>query len=402
MTPMDSSRWDRIQTVFHEALALPAEARQAFLRAACADDERLVNEVSAMLEHDAAGASLLDRDVADMAGRVLDDGVPDGLLDQRFGPYRLTRLLGEGGMGVVYLGVRDDLDSVAAIKILRDAWMSPARRERFASEQRILAQLNHPAIARLYDADTLPGGTPWLAMEYVEGVPLTRHCRARGTSIGDRLRAFRSVCEAVQHAHRHMVVHRDLKPSNILVTADGRVKLLDFGISRQLDAMDRAADPTTTIVRHLTPTYAAPEQIRGEATTVQTDVYALGVILYELLAGRTPFDLSGLSPAKAEQMLLEDEPQRPSLPARHTAGGADGLSASAWSDLDVLCLTALHKDPSHRYGSVEGVIRDVDHYLANEPLEARPDTIGYRARKFVHRNWRPALAGAVVLTLVVG
>jgi serine/threonine-protein kinase len=186
------------------------------------------------------------------------------------------------------------------------------------------------------------------------------------------------------------------------VTADGRVKLLDFGISRQLDAIDRSADPTTTIGRHLTPTYAAPEQIRGEATTVQTDVYSLGVILYELLAGRTPFDLTGLAPAKAEQTLLESEPQRPSLVARQTAGSAGSLSASAWSDLDVLCMTAMHKDPSHRYGSVEAVIRDIDHYLADEPLEARPDTFGYRARKFILRNWRPALAGAMVLMLVVG
>jgi serine/threonine-protein kinase len=198
-----------------------------------------------------------------------------------------------------------------------------------------------------------------------------------------------------------MVVHRDLKPSNILVTADGRVKLLDFGISRQVDTMDRAAAPTTTLVRHLTPLYAAPEQIRGEATTVQTDVYALGVILYELLAGRTPFDLAGLSPARAEQTLLEDEPQRPSLLAHQTAEGG-GMSGSAWSDLDVLCLTAMHKDPSRRYGSVEGVIRDIDHFLANEPLEARPDTLRYRARKFLHRNWRPAFAAAVVLTLLVG
>jgi eukaryotic-like serine/threonine-protein kinase len=398
---MDSHRWERMQSLFHEAADRPVDGRTDFLKQACDGDEQLFADVAAMLERDASRSSLLDRDVADMAGHVIGDGVPETLASQMFGPYRLTRLLGEGGMDIVCLGVRDDLQSVAAIKILRDAWISPARRDRFASEQRILAQLNHPSIARLYDADTLPGGTPWLAMEYVEGVPLTRHCRARGTSIADRLRAFRNVCEAVQHAHRHMVVHRDLKPSNILVTADGRVKLLDFGISRQLDAMDRPADPTTTIVRHLTPTYAAPEQIRGEATTVQTDVYALGVILYELLAGRTPFDLSGLSPAKAEQMLLEAEPQRPSLAARGTAGGADGLSASAWSDLDVLCLTAMHKDTSHRYGSAEGVIRDIDHYLANEPLEARPDTIGYRTRKFVHRNWRPALVAAVVLTLVV-
>ena len=398
---MDSSRWDRIQTVFHEALALPAEARQAFLRAACADDERLVNEVSAMLEHDAAGASLLDRDVADMAGRVLDDGVPDGLLDQRFGPYRLTRLLGEGGMGVVYLGVRDDLDSVAAIKILRDAWMSPARRERFASEQRILAQLNHPAIARLYDADTLPGGTPWLAMEYVEGVPITTYCGAQARSAADRVRIFRHVCEAVQYAHVHMVVHRDLKPSNILVTTEGRVKLLDFGISRQLDAADRATAPTLTGVRHLTPAYAAPEQIRGEATTVQTDVYALGVILYELLGGRPPFELSTLSPAEAERRLLESEPPRPSIAARETTASTIGLSAAAWSDLDVLVLTAMHKDPSHRYSSVEALIRDLDHYLANEPLDARPDSIGYRSRKFVRRNWRAVSAAAAVLAVTV-
>jgi serine/threonine protein kinase/tetratricopeptide (TPR) repeat protein len=399
---MDSTRWERMQSLFHEAADRPTEARTEFLRAACAGDEALFADVTAMLDRDAGPSSLLDRDIADLAGRVIGGGLPGTLAAQRFGPYRLTRLLGEGGMGIVCLGVRDDLDSVAAIKILRDAWISPARRERFASEQRILAQLNHPAIARLYDADTLPSGTPWIAMEYVEGVPLTRHCRARGTSIGDRLRAIRSVCEAVQHAHRHMVVHRDLKPSNILVTADGRVKLLDFGISRQLDTIDRAADPTTTIVRHLTPTYAAPEQIRGEATTVQTDVYALGVILYELLTGRTPFDLTGLSPTKAEQTLLEGEPQRPSLVVRQTPVGTHGLSASAWSDLDVLCLTAMHKDPPHRYGSVEAVIRDIDHYLADEPLEARPDTLGYRTRKFILRNWRPALAGAMVLMLVVG
>ena len=390
-----------MQSLFHDAADRPTEARTEFLRAACAGDDALFADVTAMLDRDAGRSSLLDRDVSDLAGRVIGGGLPETLAAQRFGPYRLTRLLGEGGMGIVCLGVRDDLDSVAAIKILRDAWISPARRERFASEQRILAQLNHPSIARLYDADTLPGGTPWLAMEYVEGVPLTRHCRARGTTIADRLGAFRHVCDAVQHAHRHMVVHRDLKPSNILVTADGRVKLLDFGISRQLDAIDRAADPTTTIVRHLTPTYAAPEQIRGEATTVQTDVYALGVILYELVTGRTPFDLTGLPPAKAEQTLLEGEPQRPSLVARQTASGADRVSASAWSDIDVLCMTAMHKDPSHRYGSVEAVIRDIDHYLAKEPLEARPDTFGYRARKFALRNWRPALAGAMVLMLVV-
>jgi serine/threonine protein kinase/tetratricopeptide (TPR) repeat protein len=397
---MESNRWDRMQSLFHEAADLPNDAREAFLREACGDDATLLIDVMAMLTHDARGASVLDGDVGAMADRVLGGGVPSALAKRMFGPYRLTRLLGEGGMGIVCFGVRDDLGSVAAIKILRDAWISPARRERFAGEQRILAHLNHPAIARLYDADALEDGTPWLAMEYVEGVPLTQYCRARGTSAADRLRAFRQACEAVEYAHRHMVVHRDLKPSNILVTGDDRVKLLDFGISRQLDAIDRPADPTLAAVRLLTPAYAAPEQIRGEATTVQTDVYALGVILYELLTGRMPFDLSQLSPGEAERRLVEDEPQRPSLAARQTAGSATGLSVSSWSDLDVLVLTAMHKDRSRRYGSVEGLIRDIDHYLANQPLEARPDTLGYRASKFVRRNWRLASAAAIVVVFV--
>jgi len=398
---MDSGRWERMQALFHEALDLAPEARLPHLEAACEGDEALVAEIMSMLDQDSRGAPVLDDDLAGTASRLLADGVPAALARQMFGPYRVTRLLGEGGTGMVYLGLRDDLDSVAAIKILRDAWVSPARRDRFASEQRILAHLNHPAIARLYDADALADGTPWFAMEYVEGVPFTRHYHDRGIPAGGRLRAFREVCEAVQHAHRHMVVHRDLKPSNILVTPDGRVKLLDFGISRQLDAIDRMAGPTVGAVRLLTPAYAAPEQIRGESTTVQTDVYALGVILYELLAGRLPFDLSHRSPAEAERVLLEDEPERPSIAARRTAGAASGVSAAAWSDLDVLCLTAMHKDPSRRYGSVEGLIRDIDHYLASEPLEARPDTIGYRARKFLRRNWRPASAAALVAALVV-
>ena len=398
---MDNQRWDEMQRIFHAAIDLPPDERAAFLESACRGDSALLADVAAMLEHDASGASLLERGVAATAQRVLVNRstLPP---DQRFGPYRLTRLLGEGGMGIVYLAVRDDLGSAAAIKILRDAWLSPARRERFAREQRILAQLNHPAIAHLYDADTLPGGTPWIAMEYVEGVPLTEYCRTRSMSIVERLRLFLSVCEAVEYAHRHMVVHRDLKPSNILVTPDGRVKLLDFGISRQLDAADRTADATQAAVRLLTPAYAAPEQIRGEPTTVQTDVHALGVILYELLAGRTPIDLSGLSPSDAERRLLDEEPPAPSVAAQHTASPAAGLARSAWNDLNVLCLTAMHKDRARRYGSVEGLMRDVRHYLANEPLEARPDTVRYRTGKFLRRNWRQVSAAAAAVAVVVG
>jgi serine/threonine-protein kinase len=295
-------------------------------------------------------------------------------------------MLGEGGMGVVYLAERDDLGNMVAIKILRDAWLSPARRERFLAEQRMLAQLNHPSIARLYDANTLPDGTPWFAMEYVEGVPLTRYCEQLGSSIKQRLILFREVCTAVQHAHLHAVIHRDLKPSNVLVRPDGSVRLLDFGIAKQLDRFDAPADRTRTGLRLMTPAYAAPEQIRGDRVGIYTDVYSLGVVLYELLAGKLPFDLADRTPGEAERMILEQEPEKP----------------SAIPDLDVLCLTAMHKDPERRYSSVEALIRDIDHYLRSEPLEAQRDTLRYRARKFIGRNRRAVTAAAVALTLVIG
>ncbi len=285
-------------------------------------------------------------------------------------------------MGVVYLAERTDLGSLVAIKVLRDAWLSPARRERFASEQRTLAQLNHPSIRRLYDADTLDDGTPWFVMEYVEGIPLTEYCREHRCSIDERLQLFRAVCEAVQYAHQRAVIHRDLKPSNILVKPDGTVRLLDFGIAKQLESLEAPlgkTDQTMTGLRLMTPAYAAPEQIRGDGVGIHTDVYSLGVILYELLAGQLPFDLSKLTPGEAETVIVGREPEKPSAVANETTklpganSGATSASKTAWADLDVLCLTAMHKDTQRRYQSVEALTRDIDHYLRGEPLEARPD-----------------------------
>jgi serine/threonine-protein kinase len=309
-------------------------------------------------------------------------------------------------MGVVYLAVREDLGSHVAIKFLRDAWLSPARRERFAAEQRTLAQLNHPSIARLYDADTLPDGTPWFVMEYVEGLPLTAYCDTHASTIAERLVLFRHVCEAVQHAHAHAIIHRDLKPSNILVTGDGTVKLLDFGIAKQLEGLE--ADLTRTGLRAMTPAYAAPEQVSAGRLGIHTDVYSLGVVLYELLAGRLPFDLAERTPTEMERMILEEEPERPSVAARRTpalpigSSRVQSASKAQWADLDVLCLTAMHKDPARRYASVEALIRDVDHYLAGEPLEARPDSIRYRAGKFVRRNWRAVSTATVTVAMIIG
>ena len=407
---MDSTRWQKVQSLFHEAADLPASQQRVFLETQCGDDAGLVSQVLILLEEDARGGSLLDGDVAEVASQIFGDPSSASLPFKEFGPYRIKQALGEGGMGVVYLAQREDLGNEVAIKILRDAWVSPARRERFNAEQRTLAQLNHPSIARLYDADTSPDGTPFFVMEYVEGVPLTEYCKMQQCSIAERLRLFRSVCEAVLYAHQHAVIHRDLKPSNILVKADGSIRLLDFGIAKHLENLDELVDQTITGLRLMTPAYAAPEQIRGEQVGIQSDVYSLGVVLYELLAGQLPFDFSNSTPAQVESILTEQEAEKPSETAKKAAASAEvesnrsamAASKTAWADLDVLCLTAMHKDPQRRYQSVEALIRDVDHYLGGEPLEAQPDTWHYTLGKFVRRHWKLVSAAAMVFALLVG
>jgi serine/threonine-protein kinase len=401
---MNEARWARTQELFHAVADLADADRDPYLARACPDDPALIADVLALLAEDRRHGSMLDRGMADAASGLIDAPADTALPAQRFGQYRLVKLLGEGGMAVVYLGRRDDLGSVAAIKVLRDAWLSPARRERFAAEQRTLAQLVHRSIARLYDADTLPDGTPWFAMEYVEGVPLTEYCRERHTSIEGRLELFGRVLDAVQHAHSQAIIHRDLKPSNILVTADGSVKLLDFGIAKHLEAIDAPVDQTRTGLRLMTPAYAAPEQIHGERIGIQTDVYALGVILYELLTGRLPFDLSDLTPAEAMSIITESTPERPSAIARRAPADAAVRARSSrrasWTDLDVLCLTAMHKDPARRYPTVDALRRDVEGYLTDQPLEARPDAAGYRLGKFV-RRYRTAVTAAAAVAIVL-
>jgi eukaryotic-like serine/threonine-protein kinase len=403
---VDSARWQKVQSLFHEAADLREAERDAYLRGAC-QDESIVSDVLALLQEDARSSSLLDRDIAGVAGEVLEGSdLPTGA--EGFGRYRIKSKLGQGGMGVVYLAEREDLGSLVAVKILRDAWLSPARRKRFAAEQRTLAQLNHPLIARLYDADTSPDGTPFFVMEYVKGTPLTEYCDRHQLSLGDRLLLFRTVCEAVLYAHQHAVIHRDLKPSNIMVKDDGTIRLLDFGVAKHLDNLEDLVDQTITGLRLLTPAYAAPEQIRGGQVGIRTDVYSLGVILYELLSGSLPFDLSGRTPAQAEKILTEQEAERPSVAAARKGQDSSPIrripvaSKSAWADLDVLCLTAMHKDPRRRYQSVEALVRDIDHYLKGEPLEARGDTRLYRLRKFVTRNQAPVIGVGAAFLMVIG
>ncbi len=405
---MDGARWQKVQSLFHEAAALPLAEQRGFLETQCGNDVALIDEVLILLQEDSRSDSMLDRDIAQVAEQVLNDSSSQTPPFKEFGRYRILNIIGEGGMGVVYLAERDDLGARVAIKVLRDAWLSPARRERFAIEQRTLAQLNHPWIARLYDADSTPDGTPFFVMEYVEGIPLTNFCRQHSCSVAETLRLFRNICEAVLYAHQHAVIHRDLKPSNILVKEDGTIRLLDFGIAKQMETAGGAVEQTMTGLRLMTPAYAAPEQMRGEQVGIQTDVYSLGVLLHELLAGCLPFDLTNLTPAQAEKFLIEQEPEKPSIVAgqitasSHGKNDASSLSKTAWADLDVLCLTAMHKDVAQRYQSVEALIRDVDHYLKGEPLEARPDSLRYRTRKFVTRHRRSLSAAAAVLVAVIG
>jgi serine/threonine-protein kinase len=403
----DAARWQAIQALFHDVADLPADQQSAALAHVAERDPALAATVRELLAEDAGGAeSALDGGLAALASGVLiplTTPFPGGA----FGPYRLLRLLGEGGMGVVYLAERSEVGGLVAIKLLRDAWLSPGRRERFALEQRTLAQLSHPGIAQLHDAGSLPDGTPWFVMEYVEGVSLTAWCGDRRASLAERLHLFRAVCEAVQHAHEHAVIHRDLKPSNIQVTSAGHVKLLDFGIAKQLDQLETSAEQTRTGLRLMTPAYAAPEQVSGGRIGTRTDVYSLGVTLFELLVGRLPFDLSDKTPVEAAAVLLQGEAERPSVVARREAARANDpdrlltQDRGAWADLDVLIQAAMHREPERRYSSVAALVRDVDHFLRGEPLEARPDSLRYRAGKFVRRNRGPVASAAIGLVLLL-
>jgi serine/threonine-protein kinase len=402
---LQPERWQQIQDLFHEAAGLPERDRLAFLQSSCESDSELIAQVLSMLDADSAPSILFDKSVPELADSVISPAA-HAIPQHRFGAYQLTSVLGEGGMGVVYLAERTDLGSRAAVKILRDAWLSPARRVRFAAEQRTLAQLEHPSIARLYDSGALSDGTPWFVMEYVEGTPITTYCRENHCDLRQRLTLFRDVCEAVQYAHGNLVVHRDIKPSNILVRADGSVKLLDFGISKHIDSIDAHAEQTRTGVRMMTPAYASPEQIRGDPVGTHTDAYSLGVVLYELIVGRLPFDLSNRSSLDAERIVLEREPERPSAAARRMAlvDNADHVSVISrgeWADLDVLIMTAMHKDASRRYPTVYALVQDVDRLLANEPLDARGDSARYKLGKFAARHRASLGAGALMLAAVI-
>ena len=423
MTP---ERWQQIKNVLAEALEKPPAMRAAYLERSCAGDEDLRREVELCLqsEQELSPRFLNETALPRAAANALTAGsLP--WVGRRIGAYKTIELVGVGGMGEVYRAFRadDQYRKDVALKVVRAGHDSGVILARFRNERQILASLEHPNIARLLDGGTTEEGTPYLVMELIEGQPIGQYCDSRKLSVSERLALFAQVCAAVQYAHQRLIIHRDIKPSNILVTPDGIPKLLDFGIAKVLGSdLQSQSTETLTAFRALTPGYASPEQIKGEPVTTASDVYSLGVVLYELLTGRSPYAATTGAPQELLRQICELEPGKPSATtdkrslnsdtgARLTAEQVSAarntsplkLRKQLKGDLDNIVLMALRKESSRRYASVEQFAEDIRRNLANLPVVAQKDTARYRVSKFVARNRAAVLAAATVaLALVAG
>ncbi|MFO1330295.1 MAG: serine/threonine-protein kinase [Rubrivivax sp.] len=392
MLDIDPGTWQRLSPLLDQGLDLPAAARDAWLQAlpeSCADLRPLLMQLLAERPDAAWELPALDDDAADEPWSA----------GQSVGPYRLVRPLGRGGMGTVWLAQRDDLPRPVALKLPRGLGGGAALAERMSRERDLLAALEHPHIARLYDAGLTAAGQPFLALEVVAGLPIDLHCRQRGLDLPARLRLFLQAAQAVAFAHSRLIVHRDLKPSNLLVDADGRVKLLDFGIAKLLPSptlpddgvpLTRAGGPP------MTPEYAAPEQLAGLPVDTRADIYALGLLLFELLTERRPYRLAQATPATLAAAILNQEPPRPS-----EAVADRSRSRALRGDLDTIVAKALKKDPAERYATVQALADDVERHLQHRPVLARPDRLGYVLRRLVRRHRLGFAAAAVALVGVL-
>ena len=414
MTP---ERWKQIREVFEEAELLTPQARSRYLDQACAHDAELRVEVESLLRAESqAGSGFMGRPAADLVRPAGNAVAHASRVGRHLGPYEITAEIGHGGMGEVYRAVRIDgqFNQQVAIKLVRVGLGSSSIVERFLHERQILAALNHPNIARLLDGGSTQDGMPYLVMELIDGDRIDTYCQQHRLSITNRLRIFLQVCAAVEYAHQRLVIHRDIKPGNILVTGDGVPKLLDFGIAKILDP---GGDSETTMARPMTPEFASPEQIRGEPITTASDVYSLGVVLYQLLTGRSPYRLSGKSPAQLSQAIAGTDPQRPSTAVMSPRRAEDStpfvvefdpvlsdreptpgrLCKRLSGDLDSILLMALRKEPERRYGSVQLFAQDIERHLNGVPVAATKGSWSYTAGKFVARH----RAGVVATVLVI-
>ena len=392
---MTTDRWETVQSLFWTASEMDGPARSRWLAQACDGDVSLRDEVLALLEADRhSGETFIGGAVAAAAHTLAAPPEPSRS-GETVGPYRLLRELGHGGMGTVYLAERVDgqYASTVAIKFVRGALADSGLARRMRAERQILADLTHPNIAWLLDGGAAGDGTPYLVMEYVDGEAIDAWCDARGIGLNGRLALFRQVCFAVQHAHQALIVHRDIKPSNILVTAGGTPKLVDFGIAKLLQ---QEGPEATGTLRLMTPAYAAPEQVHGGRITVATDVYALGGVLYRLLTGRTPLELTGVPAGEMIRRIEQDVPPPPSTAAR---GAAASWRRRLRGDLDTIVLKALRKEPGRRYATVEQLVGDLRRHEAGLPVQARADSWSYRGGKFLRRH-RAAVAALVAVAVL--
>jgi serine/threonine-protein kinase len=395
---MNPERWQRIEEIFRAVVDRPAEDRDAYLTQACGADEDLRREALSLLDRDTVEDFI--RDPIASAALAFTAKAKDDLTGDRIGPYRVTRLIGRGGMGDVYEAERDDeqFQQQVAIKIIKRGLDLDFVRDRFLRERQILASLDHPYIARLFDGGATPEGLPYFAMEFIAGDPITAYCRRHQLSVNEKLKLCRKVFSAVQHAHQRLVIHRDLKPSNILITEDGEPKLLDFGIAKLLSPdVNQAQTRTESALRMMTPEYASPEQARGQAVATTTDVYSLGVVLYELLTDCRPHEFSTYAPAEIERAICETAIEEPSKVVGRMTGGPTRLARQLAGDLDNIVMMAMRKEPERRYQSVEQFSEDIRRHLQGMPVAARKDTFGYRAGKLIRRH----KAGASILALLL-
>jgi tRNA A-37 threonylcarbamoyl transferase component Bud32/F0F1-type ATP synthase membrane subunit c/vacuolar-type H+-ATPase subunit K len=405
-SPPDS-RWEEL---FDELVELPQPERQRRLAELRAGNAELAGRLERLLAADAAATGFLDQSTLDLLGRAgaaaaeaeIEPSLPAGTT---VGAWRVVSLLGRGGMGEVYLAERSDpaFAQRVALKVIKRGMDSQAIVRRFVRERQILARLDHPNLAHLLDGGTGPDGRPYFALEWVDGEPITNWCRRRDVDLDGRLRLMQTVCLAVASAHHRLVVHRDLKPANILVTGDGTVKLLDFGIAKLL-ADDEVEGLTLTQLgaRALTPAYAAPEQILGDPVSTATDVYALGVLLYELITGCLPHRRDQRALQALASAVEHETVERPSAVLRRP-GDRTRLARRVAGDLDLIVMTAVHRDQARRYPSAQALANDLGHFLAGRPIRARPDEVGYRMRKFVSRHRLPVAAiGAGIAALIAG
>jgi serine/threonine protein kinase len=403
---LTAERWQRIKGVFQIAAALEPSQRAAYLDQACEGEPELRFEVESLLNASGQAEDFIEKPALHPSALAMIAN-PDSIIGRRVGPYKITGEVGRGGMGEVYRAVRDDdhFRQQVAIKIVKRGMDTEYVLRRFRNERQILAGLEHPNIARLLDGGATDNGLPYYVMEFIEGQPIDEYCAALKLTTADRLRLFLPVCAAVHFAHQKMVVHRDIKPGNILITSEGIPKLLDFGIAKILDPENSTGpfEPTLTQTsfRMMTPAYASPEQVRGQAITPVSDVYSLGVLLYELLTGRRPYELKGRAPHEMAQLICEAEPPKPSAAAgrgaetRRTRQGLQG-------DVDSIVLTAMRKDPERRYSSAQAFSDDIRRHLERLPVLARSDGAGYRLSKWVARHKAGGAAAAVVVAGVFG